>query len=80
MTMPGFTAEAVLRPAGRAAAYAGVFAEQPGGQFVTPQEIKCSDDGRFCLDCQYDSQGRLIYCDVLWLPPVHANATMMSRF
>ncbi len=31
--------------------------------------IKCSDDGRLCLICYYDRYGRLIYCDMIFLPP-----------
>jgi hypothetical protein len=47
---------------------------QPGAQMLIPQELKCSDDGRLCLDCHYDTQGRLVYCDVIFLPPVRRLA------
>ncbi len=39
------------------------------------RDIKCSDDGRLCLDCYYKPSGELLYCDVYHLP-----ARQLQRF
>lgn len=36
------------------------------------RDIKCSDDGRLCLECFYKDNGDLLYCDV-WILPARAN-------
>lgn len=32
------------------------------------RDIKCSDNGRVCLECYYKSNGDLLYCDIWVLP------------
>jgi hypothetical protein len=71
MNMPRFTAEASLyKTSGR---YQQVAIPAIGArrQEVIPQRSRwiCSDDGHLCFHCIYaDNTGRLIYCDVYWLP------------
>jgi hypothetical protein len=80
MSLPGFTAEAALTRTRNHAFFERVAADYSDSGMIAPQEMKCSDDGRLCLDCYYDSQGRLLYCDVIWLPPLRTQEAKMSNF
>ena len=44
---------------------------------ATAQALQCSDDGRVCFDCHYDTNGKLLYCDVITLPPVRQPAAQL---
>jgi hypothetical protein len=70
MKIPRFTAESSLYNTRERYLLVTGKANRIDGQAIIPQEMKCSDDGRLCLDCHYDSNGKLLYCDVIWLPPV----------
>ncbi len=70
MAIPGFTAEFSLDKMGERYLLQTGKVDRTDGQVIIPQEMKCSDDGRLCLDCHYDNKGKLLYCDVIWLPPV----------
>src|SRR4051794_38609112 len=41
------------------------------------RDVKCSSDGRLCLECYYKPNGDLLYCDV-WILPARAT-TVFSQ-
>ena len=70
MKMPGFTADTSLYKTSECYLLVTGKVDRIDGQAIIPQVMKCSDDGRLCLDCHNDNKGKLLYCDVIWLPPV----------